>query len=124
VIELDKLMDRTGGDMELLCDIIEIFVDLDCESRLHDIREALESRNAEALHRAAHAFKGSVANFEAPPAFEAAKLVDALAREGKVEEAATAFVELERIAAELCAELNALRAQAAEQLGTVTYSDE
>ncbi len=115
MIELDKLMDRTGGDIELLCDIIEIFVEIDCESRLNDIREALEIGEAEGLHRAAHAFKGSVGNFEAPPAYEAAVLLDTLARQGRVDEAAAAFVELERIVAELCAELNALRAHVVEQ---------
>jgi HPt (histidine-containing phosphotransfer) domain-containing protein len=114
VIDLDKLMDRTGGDIELLQDIIEIFVDMDCPTRLNDIRQALESGDPDTLHRAAHAFKGSVGNFEAPPAFEAALLLDTLARNGKVEEAREAFVELERIAQELCAELNALRTEEIE----------
>ncbi len=109
MVDVEKIMERTGGDEELLLEIVAIFVDGDCGNRMNDIRDALASEDAEALHRAAHTFKGAVANFEAPPAFETALLIEGLARESRFEDARAAFVELEIVVDALCAELNGLR---------------
>ncbi len=73
------LLDRTEGDVELLADIIPLFKQ-DSVRQLAAIRAAVENKDADALHLAAHSMKGTCANL------------------GAVQAAATAL-ELERAAA-------------------------
>ncbi len=56
------------------------------------------------MERAAHALKGSVGNFGAGRAYEAAYLLERLGNEGKIGEAEKALAELKK-------ELNALEAE-------------
>ena len=57
--------------MELLQELAGLFLD-ECPQRMAEIREAIARRDAAALEQAAHALKGSVANFGARAAIEAA----------------------------------------------------
>jgi signal transduction histidine kinase/DNA-binding response OmpR family regulator len=63
---------RVGGDVQLLTEISRLFID-DVPSHLAKIRAALDAGDAEALRRAAHAFKGAAANFEAVAVVRAAR---------------------------------------------------
>jgi CheY-like chemotaxis protein len=66
---------RVGGDVQLLTEISRLFID-DVPGHLEKIRAALDSRDAEALRRAAHAFKGAAANFEATAVVRAARRLE------------------------------------------------
>jgi HPt (histidine-containing phosphotransfer) domain-containing protein len=76
----------------------------DCPRMITRIGSAIRSRDAAALADAAHALKGSVGNFGASAAFETAREVEKLAREGKLDGARELSGTLEeRIAAFLLA---------------------
>ena len=66
---------RVGGDAQLLTEISRLFID-DVPGHLEKIRAALDGRDAEALRRAAHAFKGAAANFEATAVVRAARRLE------------------------------------------------
>ena len=62
---------RLEGDNELLVEMAALFV-VECPRMLSAIHEAIALRDAKMLERAAHALKGSVGNFAAPAALDAA----------------------------------------------------
>ena len=64
-------LSRVGGDVELLQEIAQLFLE-DAPNMLAAIDLALRSGDAHALERAAHSLKGSVSNFGAQCAYEAA----------------------------------------------------
>ena len=94
---LDKaaLLDRVGGDMELLGELATLFND-DCPRLLDEIREAVRLGDAETLARTAHTLKGSVGNFAAEDAFQAALRLEKIARKGEMAFAQEALEGLEK----------------------------
>ena len=62
---------RLEGDNELLAEMAALFV-VECPRMLSAIHEAIARQDAKMLERAAHALKGSVGNFAAPAALDAA----------------------------------------------------
>ena len=64
-------LSRVGGDVELLKEVIELFLD-DYPSTFEKIRNAVAVSDATALEHSAHSLKGSVSTFGANRAFEAA----------------------------------------------------
>ncbi len=68
---------RLGGDRRLLREMLDLFL-AECPGMMSEIRRAIEARDAEALRRAAHALKGSVANFGASRPVEAARTLEKL----------------------------------------------
>ncbi|ACO79584.1 histidine-containing phosphotransfer protein [Azotobacter vinelandii CA] len=56
----------------------------DSEARLHALRQAHDARDAEALRRAAHSFKGSCSNMGAPRLTELCRLLEHQARTGEL----------------------------------------
>ena len=95
VIDEAALLERFEGDRELLREVVGLFFD-DCPRRLADIHAALESGNCEAVERAAHSIKGSVGNFAAPAAVDAALRLEMIGRSGDLACAAEACAALER----------------------------
>jgi signal transduction histidine kinase/DNA-binding response OmpR family regulator len=69
------ILARVGGDAGLLAEISRLFID-DVPEHLRKIRAALDARDAESLRRAAHAFKGAAANFEASAVVRAARQLE------------------------------------------------
>ena len=63
---------------------------------LTNLREAITAGDAHAIERAAHKLKGSVGNFAAHPAFEAALKLEVLGREGSLSNAEPVYAELEK----------------------------
>ena len=64
------LLDRVDGDLELLRELVDLFV-MDCPRALQEIRAAITERDSHALNRAAHAFKGAIGNFGPSQAYDA-----------------------------------------------------
>jgi HPt (histidine-containing phosphotransfer) domain-containing protein len=102
-----------GGDAQLFAELADLFVQ-DAPRRLADIREALRRRDAPALERAAHALKGSAANFGAKDTVAAAATLESLGRGGDIEGGEAVYADLERAMSRL---LDALAAPPARKAG-------
>jgi HPt (histidine-containing phosphotransfer) domain-containing protein len=59
------------------------------------IRQAIDASDAKALRQAAHALKGSVANFAAPRPFDSAQRLERMGIDGDLSDAPSALRELE-----------------------------
>jgi two-component system sensor histidine kinase/response regulator len=86
-------LEHVGGDLDLLREIAVLFLD-EYPRIMAEIRAALEASNAVALERAAHSLKGSVGNFGAQQASEAAMRLEAIGRSRDLSAAAAAFDQL------------------------------
>jgi HPt (histidine-containing phosphotransfer) domain-containing protein len=100
-------MERLEGDQELLGELVELFL-ADSPRLLEEIRAAVESQDADQLMRAAHTLKGSVSNFCAPLAVEAAQKLEAQGRAGNLASAPQCLARLEQVMERLTAELGQL----------------
>jgi two-component system, sensor histidine kinase and response regulator len=95
VMDIETFRSRAGDDTELMKELIAIFV-AEYPRQLTDVRSAVEATNASALHSAAHAIKGTVGNFSAHLAFEAAASLEGMGRAGNLANASERFDQLER----------------------------
>jgi len=86
--------EATGGDDELLKEIVAIFLE-DCPGMVEALGQAIDAEDAEAARRAAHTLKGSVSVLGAKALAAAAKEAEDQARTGDIEAAATAFAAVE-----------------------------
>jgi two-component system sensor histidine kinase/response regulator len=100
VVNETELLERVGGDLVLLSEIVTILL-ADLPGCMERLRTAVQFRDLDGLFQAAHALKGSIANFSAPRAQEAARLLEHKGRTGDgsgLEEAlATLEHEVERL---------------------------
>jgi CheY-like chemotaxis protein len=106
VFDLSEAMKTVNGDKELLKEIATLFLE-NAANDLSKIREGIFNKDATAVERAAHSLKGSVANFGAKRAFDAAYRLEKIGREGQITAAETAELELEK---ELAALKSAMQA--------------
>ncbi|MGC8660143.1 MAG: response regulator, partial [Desulfomonilaceae bacterium] len=95
VVDRTKLFSRVGHDVELLKELVDLFLDTG-GSLLSHVERSVNQLNAEAIERSAHAIKGALGNFAADRAFEAALRLETMAREGSLKHAASAYKDLER----------------------------
>jgi PAS domain S-box-containing protein len=100
VLDEKVLMSQVGGDMKLLRQLISIFQD-DSPAALGQIQKAIDGRDAGALIKTTHAFRGSVSIFAAPAAVKAAIRLETLARERDLAGAVSAFATLKKEIAQL-----------------------
>jgi two-component system, sensor histidine kinase and response regulator len=77
----DEILARVEGDRNLLAELVDLFR-ADSGRILSDIRRCVEAGDAKGLEQAAHAMKGSVGNFGAGAAAEAALALEVMGREG------------------------------------------
>ena len=94
VINRDEVMERVDGDVELLAQMAELFLD-DCPRLLSEIQEAITRSDSKALEYVAHTLKGSVGNFSAVAASDAALRLEMMGRDGDMTHAAEAYTALE-----------------------------
>jgi len=88
-------LERLEGDEGLLAEIAALFLS-DYRNLLDEVRNAVVRQDPEALHRAAHALKGSVANFCAQQVFDSAYRLERMGREGDLSGAGQALADLEQ----------------------------
>jgi HPt (histidine-containing phosphotransfer) domain-containing protein len=93
LIDRSVILDRVGGDEELLREISAIFLE-EYPTLIEEIRSAVGNQDATGLERAAHTLKGSVANFGAQAATQAAYRLEAMGRKGELSESRSAFDDL------------------------------
>jgi HPt (histidine-containing phosphotransfer) domain-containing protein len=94
------LLDTVDGDLEFLAETVDM-LDEDAPALLDEVRQAAEARNAEALVGPAHALKSMLGNFCAAPAQEAARAVEAMGRESRLDDVDAAVQRLQREAEQL-----------------------
>ncbi len=100
-------LSRVGGDAELLKEIALLFLE-DYPQSLRELREAIETGDAKRVERAAHGLKGSVSNFGARTAVEAAYRIETMGRAEQLTGVEPALRMLERALAALRPNLEAL----------------
>jgi HPt (histidine-containing phosphotransfer) domain-containing protein len=104
-LDMTAALGRVGGDEELLKEIAQLFLEQWPDS-LSDVKRAIEVRDAQALERAAHSLKGSVANFGAKDAHQAALRLEMMGRSGEwAGDLGSALADLERSLQSLCPQL-------------------
>ena len=86
----EALMNRVGGDEQLFNEVVELFL-VDCPIRLTAIQAAVASGNCEAIRLAAHALKGSASNVSALGLSSAARTLERLGVERRIEAAPAAL---------------------------------
>lgn len=93
-LDIPAALERVGGDADLLSEIAGLFL-REYPELLAAMQSALARQEATELERAAHSLKGSIANFGAAAAVEAAFTLEKIARSGALEEAGAALAALE-----------------------------
>jgi HPt (histidine-containing phosphotransfer) domain-containing protein len=101
------LQERVEGDVELLREIIALFLE-DSPRLIEDVRAAVAAGDAAGLKRAAHTLKGAAANFGAAPVVAVALELELMGRTGNLSGAAPARDRLEVALCALGAALAAL----------------
>jgi two-component system sensor histidine kinase/response regulator len=88
-------LERTGGDRELLKELIGVFL-TEMPIWMRELKAALAGGDAVELCRVAHAVKGAVDSCGASAAYDAAMLLERMGRDRDLGGAATAYDALER----------------------------
>ena len=105
VFDPAELLERLGGDEQLLAKVVGLFLE-DCPARLTAIKAAVDARSAERIRTEAHALKGAAGNLSVSELVEAARMLEQIGADGRVEAAEAAW---ERLAAEAERAMEALR---------------
>jgi CheY-like chemotaxis protein/HPt (histidine-containing phosphotransfer) domain-containing protein len=92
-IDRESLLNRVGGDEELLIEIVQLFL-VDCPLRVAAIKEAVAAGNPDEIRLTAHALKGSASNMSADALTAAARTLERLGTERRIEAAPAALREL------------------------------
>jgi HPt (histidine-containing phosphotransfer) domain-containing protein len=108
-LDLDAALAELDGDMDLLRDLAQLFLD-DSPRLLAAIRDAAEAQDAGAIGAAAHALKGSIASFGVSRALQTALRLESMGREGRISDVNPHIDEVETEIGELRAQLSALLA--------------
>jgi HPt (histidine-containing phosphotransfer) domain-containing protein len=106
-MDRELALTRVGGDAELLKEIAQLFID-EYPRVLDQMRDAMARRDARGIERTAHGLKGSVSNFGAVTAFEAARTIETLGRAQRLDEVEHVVRTLELALAALRPELESL----------------
>ncbi|HYP09749.1 MAG TPA: Hpt domain-containing protein [Bryobacteraceae bacterium] len=93
IIDRAVILDRVGGDEELLREITAIFLE-EYPSLIDEIQAAAGAGDAKRLERAAHSLKGSVSNFGAQGPTQAAYKLETMGRRGEMQEVGSAVDDL------------------------------
>ncbi|MGO9640195.1 MAG: PAS domain S-box protein [Candidatus Acidiferrales bacterium] len=87
-------MDRVEGDVELLTDLIQLFLD-DLPRQVDVLRKAVEECDLKGIEREAHRLRGSAGSLGAPAVSAAAARLEKSGREGNYPAARAGWAELE-----------------------------
>ncbi len=77
------MLERFGGDEEIINVIVESFSE-EAAELIKQIESAMEKLDIEAIRSACHALKGSASNVHAIPLSRKAQLLEAAAKQGKI----------------------------------------
>ncbi len=109
VFDKEAALQIVDGDKELMCEVIEIFLNKEYQPLMTKIREAVEQGDAESLNRAAHSLKGAASSLGAKATAAAAYHLESIAEADDLSAASSALDALERTLVDLKAELEAFQ---------------
>ena len=109
VFNKEIILELVDGDLELLAEIVELFLDSSA-TQMGEIRKAVSENNAQALVASAHSLKGAIGNFGPSEAYEEAKNLEMLGRSGELQGAAEMLEKLEKQMEQFIPELKGLLA--------------
>ncbi|MDO8682183.1 MAG: response regulator [Armatimonadota bacterium] len=89
-LDMTAALACVDGDKELLAELAQLFLD-DYPRLISAAKEAIATSDAQALQRSAHTLKGSVGNFSAKAAFDAAFNLEQIGRSGDLTKAQEAW---------------------------------
>jgi two-component system, sensor histidine kinase and response regulator len=104
-VDYDTLLERLGGDVELVADVTRLFLEF-CPSGVSAIKAAIDNHDASGISATAHALKGAAANLSARALCDAAQTLERLGEESRLEPAEAAW---RRLAVEAAAVMETLR---------------
>ena len=107
MVHREALLERVGGDEDLLKELAELFMD-DSLRLVDRIRRAVMQKDADELEKASHGLKGSVLNFEAKKVADIAQALETMGRNRDITQAQNVVDELEKRIEALRAELKAI----------------
>jgi HPt (histidine-containing phosphotransfer) domain-containing protein len=85
-VDMDRVRDVAMGDAGFLRELIASFLD-DGQQQLQLLRQAIESEDARAVHRAAHRLKGGGFNFGARSLSDLCGRLEQLGKQGELDQA-------------------------------------
>ncbi len=103
-VDWKRALAQVEGDPELLRDLLELFAG-EAPAVVARLSAAVEKKDAAGIERTAHTLKGSLANFGADSAVEAASALETLARHKELAHAEETFHTLEREIARVLSEI-------------------
>lgn len=103
-VDRKVLLTRLDGDEELLAELVTLFLESYGELTA-ELHEGIRNQAPMQLRTAAHALKGSIANFSEGPAFTLARELEHLGQTNDLSQAEAKFAALEQELAFLCLEL-------------------
>lgn len=92
-LDRKALLARVDNDGALLAELISLFL-MDCPRLLHQLEVAIGNGSPSDVSASAHTIKGSLGNFCAPAAFDAALRLEAMGRKGSLDGADDAWMSL------------------------------
>jgi two-component system, sensor histidine kinase and response regulator len=108
VFDKDEVMERVDGDIELLMDMVELFI-ADYPKLMSNIKNAIIQKDSKELGRSTHTLKGSVSNFSANYVYEIALELEMMGRNNDMSNAEEAYTNLESEIEQLIKALGLLR---------------
>ena len=111
ILDRSELLERVGGDRELLVEIVELF-SRDCPKQMAELSEAVACGDAAKVKRVAHAVKGQVGNLASATATAAALRLEMMGSEGNLAGAREELASLERAIEQLKMALTAICSEA------------
>ncbi len=95
VLEKHALLESMGNDVEFLIKVIGIFL-ADCPAMMEDVRTSVAARDSLRIMTGSHALRGAVSLFGAKSAAEAARVLEFMGRQARLEGVDEALGVLER----------------------------
>ena len=94
VFNLEQALQPVDGNLDLLNRIIDMFLKSG-PALVEDVGNGLEKKDPDTVRNTAHKLKGTVGNFGAKPAFNAALVLEEIGANGDLKDAGTAFKALQ-----------------------------
>ena len=94
ILDLDALLESVGGDLDLLDELAGTFAE-EVPGWVATLRTAASSGDAPTLFRVAHGVNGAVSYFKASGVRQAAADLEAMGREGRLNDVSTAVDRLQ-----------------------------
>jgi HPt (histidine-containing phosphotransfer) domain-containing protein len=108
IIDRDRLMGHVGGNSELLVELIQLLLELG-PNMVNEVGESIDRASSDDLQRTAHTLKGSVGNFAADAAVQAALSLEMMGRNHDFSKAHEAFILLKKEMGNVFDELQSLK---------------